>query len=65
MIDILKLEIEKRMKMFASSPAYHGCMTEEIRGMLDALNIITCTSWIFDRDFTLIDAGRFYNNDSI
>jgi len=37
----LKKEIERRQAEYRNSPAYHGCVSEEVDGMIQALNFIT------------------------
>lgn len=48
----LKNEIEKKQKLWINHPSYDGCMAYGVRGMIDALDIITGKEW-FMRDGTL------------
>lgn len=49
----LKAEIERKHNEFKKTPAYHGCMTEEVLGMIQALNLISGTQWFLTDEYGL------------
>ena len=49
-IEVLKVRIEDIQNEWKKNPNYDGCMAEGVRGMIDALDIITESTWKFDEN---------------
>lgn len=49
-IEVLKARIEDIQNEWRKNANYDGCMTEGVRGMIDALDIITESTWKFDEN---------------
>ena len=54
-IEVLKTKIENIQKEWRNNPNYDGCMFENVRGMIDAVNIFTEKTWKFDENGNLTD----------
>ena len=53
-IEVLKAKIEDIQNEWRKNPNYNGCMAEDVRGMLDALDIIMEQKWKFDENGKLV-----------
>ncbi len=53
-IEVLKQKIEDIQNEWSKSPNYDGCMAEGVRGMINALNIITEKNWTFNETGKLV-----------
>lgn len=53
-IDVLKSEIEYIQNEWEEDEYYDGCLAKNVRGMIDALDIITEKTWKFDKNGKLV-----------
>ena len=53
-IEVLKARIEGIQNEWEKNPNYDGCMAKDVRGMIDALNIITESTWNFNDNGKLV-----------